>query len=109
MVSDQEHVPHKSLEGMRSYINDACSSALLGANSSFYGARGPADSRGARPLRMVSWETKVIFLSLGKTCGSTAGDLIALWAVQVCTWTPGNCMLDYSPEIILHNSAILPF
>ena len=78
MVSDQEHVPHKSLEGMRSYINDACSSALLGANSSFYGARGPADSRGARPLRMVSWETKVSGIrsttAEGKEVRSQEGD-----------------------------------
>lgn len=86
---------------------DEGSFALLGANYCFYRAR-LADCRGARPWRMVSEESKVIFLPLGKMCGSAAGPLTAPRAVQVCPWTPGNWMPDYSLEITLHNSTILP-
>lgn len=59
-------------------------------------------------MRIVLGETNDIFLPLANMTGSTADHLIAVRAVQVCPWTPGNWMPDFSLEIILHNSATLP-
>ena len=62
--------------------------------------------------RVLGETELIIFLPLGEMCGFTAGftvglTLLVLRAVQVCTLTPGNWMLEHSLEITLPNSAIL--